>query len=424
MRLKQANPIGRIGWLLSRFARQIWVRATLFSIAAVIVALLAAFIGPFIPYDPQLTLASGSVGSILNIFATSMLAVTTFSLSIMVSAYAAATASATPRSTKLLLSDRTAQNTLSTFVGSFLFSVVGIVGLTAGLYSSRGRILLFFATLVVLLIVVGALLRWIEHLGRFGRVGDTILRVEQATRDPLVAVACRPFSGAYPSIAIPAGSLPVRSTCGGYVQHIDFDQLDEIAHADALTVHVEVLTGAMVHPRRILLHVDPPVDNGRIDRLRACFSIGSEREFDNDPRFGMIVLSEIASRALSPAINDPGTAIEVAGAGLRLFLGYGEGRAQAEIDPQYQRIHAPEVDVDDLMFSFFSPIARDGASMLEVQQRLLAVLVAMADNYPLLFANAAREHAQTIIERSQNSMASPVDRTRLVDAARPLLRSA
>ena len=85
------DPIGRVGWLLRRLFRQVWVRATLFSLGGVLAALLAAFAGPYIPYDPSLTLASGSVDDILTILASSMLAVTTFSLSIMVSAYTAAT---------------------------------------------------------------------------------------------------------------------------------------------------------------------------------------------------------------------------------------------------------------------------------------------------------------------------------------------
>lgn len=78
------SVVGRTAWLLRQFRKQIWVRAALFSVAAVVVAILAALIGPYIPYDPGLTLASGSVDHILNILASSMLAVTTFSLSIMV----------------------------------------------------------------------------------------------------------------------------------------------------------------------------------------------------------------------------------------------------------------------------------------------------------------------------------------------------
>ena len=92
-------------WLLHQIRKKIWVRAALFSLAAVLVAILAAVVGPYIPYDPSLTLASGSVGHILNILASSMLAVTTFSLSIMASAYSSATSHVTPRSTKLLIAD-------------------------------------------------------------------------------------------------------------------------------------------------------------------------------------------------------------------------------------------------------------------------------------------------------------------------------
>ena len=179
-----ASIIGRTTWLLRQFKKQIWVRATMFSLAAVATALLAAIAEPYIPYDINLTLAAGSVDNILNILAASMLAVTTFSLSIMVSAYSAAASNVTPRSTKLLLGDSVAQNTLATFIGSFLFSIVGIIGLAAGVYGDQGRVILFVATLAVLFIITATLLRWIEQLGKFGRVGDTINRVEKAASEP------------------------------------------------------------------------------------------------------------------------------------------------------------------------------------------------------------------------------------------------
>lgn len=424
MSRNQSAPSGRLGWVVSVLSRLIWVRATLFSVAAVVVALLAAFVGPYLPYDPGLTLASGSVDNILNILATSMLAVTTFSLSIMVAAYASATANVTPRSIKLLLADPTAQNTLSTFIGSFLFSIVGIVGLIAGLYSSKGRILLFFATLAVLVFVVAALLRWIEHLGRFGRVGDTILRVEKATCEPLMANAHDPWLRGQPTIAIPSNASPVKSEKCGYVQHIDVAQLDDISSKAGLTLYLSVMPGTMIHPERIMFHVEPAADEETRQCLRDCFSIGTEREFDHDPRFGIIVLSEIASRALSLAVNDPGTAIDVAGAGLRLFLAYGDGRSQSRNEPEYRRVHTRHLAIDEMLFSFFNPISRDGAAIVEVQQRLIEVLAALVDNHPDLFGDAARQQARSILDRSKDAMASEMDRDRLADAAERLLAGA
>lgn len=417
----QASPVGRIGWLLRSLFRQIWVRAGLFCVAAVIVALLAAYAGPHLPYDPGLTLASGSVDSILNILATSMLAVTIFSLSIMVSAYSSASSQVTPRSVKLLLADPTAQNTLSMFVGSFLFSIVGIIGLAAGLYQSNGRVVLFFAALIVILIVVTALLRWINHLGQFGRVSDTLLRVEDAALGALEEVARCPHSGARAPVAVPATATLVQSKHSGHVHHTDIGQLDRIAAAKQLTIHVAVLPGALVHPRQVLMHVEPAADADTIEQLCSCVSIGKQREFDYDPGFGIIVLSEIASRALSPAVNDPGTAIEVVDAGLRLFLAYGEAHSEARPAPVCERVHAPSLEIGDLLVDFVNPIARDGAAMLEVQLRLIHILCALSANRPNLFGAAAREHARSIIERSDKAMASARDRERLAAAAGTLL---
>jgi uncharacterized membrane protein len=410
------SVVGRTAWLLRQFRKQIWVRAALFSVAAVLVAILAALVGPFIPYDPGLTLASGSVDHILNILASSMLAVTTFSLSIMVSAYASATSNVTPRSTKLLIADPVAQNTLSTFVGSFLFSIVGIIGLAAGLYNDKGRIILFLATLIVILLITVTLLRWIEQLGKFGRVGDTILRVERAATPAFVSAGLCPRLGAMPLAAIPPTAQAIRSDLTGLIEHIDVAKLDELAAANGARIFIAAMPGALVHPARILLHVDGPLDDVCLSAMRKCVSVGDSREYEQDPRFGLIVLSEIASRALSPAVNDPGTAIEVLGAGLRVLLAYADAHEKAE-QSQHHHVHAPDLDIDELFASFFNPIARDGASIVEVQMRLIAILEALATRSPNLFAGAAMTNAKRAVERSRQAMAALHDQIEIAERA-------
>ena len=63
-----------------------------------------------------------------------------------------------------------------------------------------------------------------------------------------------------------------------------------------------------------------PEDEDVHKAVAEAFTIGAERTFDQDPRFGLCVLAEIASRALSPAVNDPGTAIDVIGRAVRLLV--------------------------------------------------------------------------------------------------------
>ncbi|WP_373475583.1 DUF2254 domain-containing protein [Sphingorhabdus sp.] len=416
MKPSQSSVVGRTTWLLSQFRKKIWVRAALFSLAAVVVAILAALIGPYIPYDPGLTLASGSVDHILNILASSMLAVTTFSLSIMVSAYASATSNVTPRSTKLLIADPVAQNTLATFVGSFLFSIVGIIGLAAGLYDDKGRIILFMATLVVIFLITATLLRWIEQLGNFGRVGDTILRVERAAVPAFRNAGRTPRLGAMPWIDIPGTAVAVLSSTSGLVEHIDVSKMDELAKANGARIFIGAMPGALVHPSRALFHFHGSFDDAAIDELRKCISVGDDREYEQDPRFGLIVLSEIASRALSPAVNDPGTAIEVLGSGMRVLLAYADAHDNAE-QAQCHHVHAPDLDIEELFTSFFNPIARDGCGIVEVQMRLIAVLEALASRSPELFGNAAGVSAMSAVERSNISMVAEHDKLEIARRA-------
>ncbi len=72
-----------------------------------------------IPESISVKVGAEAVDNILNILASSMLAVTTFSLSIMVTAYGSATTNVTPRATRLVVEDVTTQNVLATFIGSF-----------------------------------------------------------------------------------------------------------------------------------------------------------------------------------------------------------------------------------------------------------------------------------------------------------------
>lgn len=43
----------------------------------------------------------------------------------------------------------------------------------------------------------------------------------------------------------------------------------------------------------------------QMERVQSAFSVAHDRTLDHGPRFGLVVLSEVASRALSPALSFP-----------------------------------------------------------------------------------------------------------------------
>jgi Predicted membrane protein (DUF2254) len=272
---------------------------------------------PYVPDAWTVKIGAQAIDGILNVLASSMLAVTVFSLSTMVAAYGAATTNVTPRATRLLMEDNTSQNVLGTFIGSFLFSLVGIIALSTGAYGDQGRAILLVVTIGLIVVIAATILQWIDYLARFGRLSETIERVEEATWKAMETRLAHPYLGGRPfghgEAGVPVTALPVFAEPIGYVQNIDVAALQECAKTRDAQVFVKALPGAFADPSRPVAMVVGDETGEMGEAVAKAFTVGAERTFDQDPRFGLCVLAEIASRALSPAVNDPGTAIDVIG---------------------------------------------------------------------------------------------------------------
>jgi uncharacterized membrane protein len=283
------------------------------------------------------------------------------------------------------------------------------------------------ATIAVIALIVVTLLRWIDHLSQLGRVEETTKRVEEATLKAMDARLEAPYLGAN---QFKAGDVPpnrtVTALTTGYIQHIDVEALHDCAEEAEGDIYLTVLPGAFVHPGRPLIRIATaasPTDE-LCERIRNCFSIGAERSFDQDPRFGLAVLSEIAIRALSPAINDSGTAIDVIGRLTRLLVRWAEGcREPGEAEVRYQRLHVPPLATADLFDDAFNLIARDGAEMIEVQLRLQKALMALAELGDTTFKECARGQSRLALSRAEEAMSSAQDKTRLRDTVENLHRA-
>ena len=402
--------ISRWRWLYMLLTRRLWFRSGLYGVAAIVTALIAAFASPFIPEDLPDLFGAEAVGDILKIIATSMLAVATFSLGTMVSAFAFASSTATPRASQLLIEDSTSQNVVSTFIGAFIFGLVGIIALNTHFYGPGGRAVLFFVTLIVVALVLVTFFRWIDYLSHIGRLSETIEKVEKAAADAMRARWLSPCLDCQPLQSVPSSTVAVNSDKFGYVQHLDVASLARIAEAAGGSVYVKLLPGAFAEAGQPLAFVTwLPNEHGRRELTKA-FLIGKVRSFDQDPRFGLIVLSEIASRALSPGVNDPGTAIDIIGRILRILAIWAEDREPRETAIEYSNVFVPAIADSDLFDDAFGPIARDGAGTLEVGIRLQKAFRSLSRLGSAEFREAARSHSALAMQRSVTALQLSEDR--------------
>lgn len=408
---------------LSQLSRVLWVRASFFAVAAAGAALLAHEIGPHLPDSVVHSISDETVVDLLRIIASSMLAVATFSLTALLMAYGTVTNNAGPRAAALVLEKGSAQNALSIFVGAFIFSVVGLIAVGTGFYDDAPRFVLFVLMLGVLAVVVVKLLQWIDELSRLSQINAVIEQLEKVTRSALERH--EPSLGARPREDAPDETLPIAADRLGYVQHVDVRRLDRLAQAHGLTLHVAAEPGSSALPTRPVLYVSAP-PGGLTAELRQdllnCVVVGDERTFHQDPRFGLVVLAQVASRALSPALNDPGTAIQVLGAATRLLSFWAE-RWEAPPAPRYQHVTVPVLSAADGFEDVFSPIARDGAKFVEVGIALQKSLYALSLARTAGFAEAAHRHAHLALSRAERAIGFEDELRRLRETAAERLNS-
>ncbi|TKA95406.1 DUF2254 domain-containing protein, partial [Cereibacter changlensis] len=157
-----------------------------------------------------------------------------------------------------------------------------------------------------------------------------------------------------------------------------------------------------------------------VTAICAAFTIGTARTMDQDPRFGLVVLSEVAQRALSPAVNDPGTAIDVIGRQTRLLSFWGEAWQEAErTEPDYPRVRVPALVYHDLFEDAFNLIARDGAGQVDVMLRLVKGLQALTRIGPEGARAAARQQLLVALSRAKANLPDGDDLRRLQAAIDP-----
>ncbi|MEZ4241561.1 MAG: DUF2254 domain-containing protein [Myxococcota bacterium] len=421
--------IERWRYVLGELSQKLWIRSGLFVMLGIAVVPLSIVAEPLIPTDLAFELGSDAVGSILTVLASSPLAVTTFSLSTMLQAAAAVMDDTTPRAAKLLLDDRGTQNALAAFVGAFMYSLVGIIVLRTGVLNVQGRLVLLATTMLVVVLLVIILLRWIDLLSRIARIDETLDRVEDALRDALSARRRDPHLGGSAPGEIPTDAVPLVADRIGHVSYVDVEALSRVAEAHGAQVHLVAPPGTHVMPPQPLLWYEPGADRASLDdlpgderrRLLRALVIKPRRTFDQDPRFGMVVLAQIASRAMSPAVNDPGTAIDAVDVAVRA-LGSWVG-VDCDVEPRaprFPRVLVPALTADDLLDDLVPAVGRDGAGNVAVASRLLEVLVSLAALHPV-FEAPARRHAQMAVERALHALTLPQDREIVRASGAPLL---
>lgn len=414
----------KLQFLFTKGSSRLWVRPTLLSMAAIAWVILAYFSSSFLPAAWRVDIEKETLVNLFTILASTMLTVATFSVSAVATAFSSVSTSGTPRATRIVMSDSAVQSTLAAFLAAFIYAVVAITALSALDFHASGRFFLFVGFVVLIGWVLISFLSWVDRISRLGKLGDTIDRVATAARGAMSNPENAGLLGgrSHKEATRPTKGMVLRFDRFGYVQNVDMASLQRLAEELDGTIWLDIRPGAWVTKNAPIGLIDfsKKVEEEKLSQLLKCFSVGHERTHDTDPRFAMILLAEIADRALSPAVNDPGTGIAVLSVQVELLHLWAEADIQSR-DPErtkFDRVFVPAITAEDLLLDAFTSIARDGAGMIEVSLRLQKSLRAIMHLEHEELSRAAAAYREIALELSLQSLPIESQRKAVAELAK------
>ena len=400
--------------IFRRYYRKLWLRVTLYALLSLGIALGGPVLGTWLELRTGLSIGQEQVRPILTILASSMLAVSTFSLNVMVSAHRDASQMATPRIHRLLLADTTTQAVLATFIGAFVYALTTLILLQFGVLDDSAAVVIMAVTVLVVGLVIAAMLRWIAHLSRLGSLDESVRLLAVHTAKGLSRLARDPAMAANaigPDTVMPEALRAVPAPRSGYVQLVDVAGLESCLNGPS-HCYVTRAPGHHVLAGQPLAQVSGKTSENDIGHLAECFVIGTVRTHEQDPEFGLIALSEIGSRALSPGLNDPGTAIQTIGWAQRLLWDYARA-ARPDPDVRCPHVFLPVPSAEQMIDAAFGALARDAAGTIEAAVELRQALLRLSASPDPDLNAAALAMAELALCHAETALPLDVERARL-----------
>jgi uncharacterized membrane protein len=285
-----------------------------------------------------------------------------------------------PRLVLWIVRDRVLWHSLGVFTATFLYSLAAIAWLdrkhsgNVPFFSGWLVILLLLASVAMLVALIGRISlfqirRMLSLTGDYGR--SVIEKVYPPLEMPVATVTPEELEQ-YPQTQILFHKGRPRA-----IQGLDERTLLALSSTTGGIVEVISSPGDFVVEGSLLLRVCGGTRNIDEQALREAFEMGEERTFEQDPRYAIRLLVDIAIKALSTAVNDPTTAVQALDQIEDILRRLGSRRLEIGAIRDNQgilRLVIPHPTWEDYIILAFEEIRFYGATSVQVIRRMNALV--------------------------------------------------
>jgi uncharacterized membrane protein len=355
----------------------------------------AVFLGMLVPrlearYLPGFTSGAGvsAALAVLSAIASGMMPLTglVFSLAFVMVQFSATAYS--PRLVSWLAGSSIMSHSLGIFTATFIYALGALAWVDR---DGTGKVPLLTVWVAVLLMMASVVffVMLVERLSML-QIARILTYAGEKGRE-VIESGYAPLQGAESEPEEVAPSLPPVSQIllhrGGpaVLQAFDVRGLVALGERGNAVVALAYPVGDTLVDGMPILHVHGAAQALPEGSLRRLVRLGPERTFEQDPKYAIRILVDIAIKALSPAINDPTTAVQALDQveDLLLRLGRRSLSAGRVADTKGNlRLVFPVPSWDDFLTLAFDEIRFYGASSIQVMRRMRALLLDLIEQVP------------------------------------------
>ncbi len=286
--------------------------------------------------------------------------------------------------------DRVTQWTLGIFLGTFLYCMAALPT-ARSLPHPFAPVATVIGAMVLALACVALLLFFIHHISQAISVNHIVDRIAAETEAVIDELMPWPHllnrgQGAEP-LRPNASEVAVSSDGSGYIRFIDTRRLAALAKHYHVSIRVLRRVGHFVPAAIPLMMVSkgkrlPPEGTAE---LLAAFDFGPTRTLQQDVEFGVLQIVDVALKAISPAVNDPTTAITCVDQLSRILIHFASREPPDELlydPPGVVRASIGWIRFPRLLDAAFEQVRMYSKTDVAVSLRLLRALGDIAASTP------------------------------------------
>jgi uncharacterized membrane protein len=398
----------RLAWTRERLQDTFWPLPALCLILGALLAAGTVYapglgLKPLLPGGPRVD--TGEAASVLGIIASATLTFLGVVFTLTLVALQLASSQASPRVLRTFIRSGITKLTFGLLLATFAYSVAFLV-----LAGGRGHEPESRGLAVAVLLVAASLLVFLAYVAKTMRLLQVALVITDVAATTRAAIAKhRPPARAYRPASPPelggrqlSIALPERRRRGaGVLQGVDHFRLVRLAQQHGCVLRLLVRIGEYVPAGAQVVIAYGGAPQPR--RVTAGLNLGSSRTLYQDPAYGLRQLADIAIQALSPAVNQPTTAVQVIDRleDLMLRIARRPLRTGYYADPAGQvRFVEPAMSWDDFLDLAFSEITSYGAGSAQVVRRLLAAYAVLEQGVPVGLRPAVQARREQLLQQA------------------------